>query len=162
MLFCQAVVTSSDELGWECVYSQSSPLSCTYAELSQQKLWFSLSAVECFCDLWNEILLLSINIFWASEKCLYFAKHETSCFLSFLNYYIFLLPVFHRFLKQTGVLHLKWIPMLMTVLSVPINMYIETPQFMNVSMASQPSDLFNHNHSHYLYQQWKKGDHFQF
>jgi len=52
--------------------------------------------------------------------------------------------------KQTGVLHLKWIPMLMTVLSVPINIYIETLIFTNLSMASQPSDLFNHNHSHYL------------
>jgi len=96
---CNAVVTSSDELGWQCGYSQHSPLSCPYAELSQQKLWFSLSEVECFCDLWNEILLLSINTFWASEKCLCFANHKPSCFWSFLNYCIFLLPMFHRFLE---------------------------------------------------------------
>jgi hypothetical protein len=37
-----------------------------------------------------------------------------------------------------------------TVLSVPINMYIENLQFMTLSLASQPSDLFNHNHSLYL------------
>jgi hypothetical protein len=99
MLLCQPVATSSDELGWQCVCSQPYPLSCPYAELSQQKLWFSLSEVERICDLWNEILLLSINTFWASEKSLYFAKHKPSGFLSFLNYCIFLLPVFQRFLE---------------------------------------------------------------
>jgi len=52
--------------------------------------------------------------------------------------------------------------MLMTVLLMPINTYTETLQFTDFSMASQPSDLFNHNHSHYLYQHWKRGDHFNF
>jgi hypothetical protein len=35
--------------------------------LSSVKLYLSLSEVDCYCALWNEILLQSLNAFYASK-----------------------------------------------------------------------------------------------
>jgi hypothetical protein len=50
-------------------------------------LHLSLSEVNCLHSVWNESLLQSLNVFYASEKCLYFIKNNFLCLLRL--YYVF-------------------------------------------------------------------------
>jgi hypothetical protein len=87
--------------------------------LSSVKLCLSLSEVNCFHALWNEILLQSLNVCYASKKCLHFIQnsHAFMFFEVMMCYYYWYLVIC---LKQTGTLLWKWIPVFVIVICVTV------------------------------------------
>jgi hypothetical protein len=58
--------------------------------LSSVKLCLSLSEVYCFHALWDEAVLQSFNVLYASEGYIYFIKSKHSLLLCFLRlFYVF-------------------------------------------------------------------------
>jgi len=64
--------------GWQLAFPHSSAIVQNTHSLV--KLQLSLSEV-CFCASWNETLLKSLNMLYASINCLYIIKNELPCFL---------------------------------------------------------------------------------
>jgi hypothetical protein len=75
--------------------------------LTAQSSCLSLSEVHCFCALWNETLLQSFDIFYASRKYLYFVKSGHPRSLYFRSYCVPFLLVFCKFLKPNRHFTLK-------------------------------------------------------
>lgn len=65
--------------GWQLAFPHSSAI--VHNTHSLVKLHLSLSEVVCFCASWNETLLMSHDVLYASVNCLYIIKNELPCFL---------------------------------------------------------------------------------
>lgn len=87
--------------------------------LSSVRLCLSSSEVDYVQALWNETLLQSLYVCYASKNCLHFIQNSHAfmfyevmmCF-----YYWYLVTC----MKQTGTLHWKWIPVFVIVMCVTV------------------------------------------
>ena len=86
-----------------------------------QSSCLSLSEVDCFLAACNETLLQSFNIFYASKNVCILSKLNFHALHAFWSYYTFLLVALRKVLKPKGHFHWKWIPVFLTVSSVPVN-----------------------------------------
>jgi hypothetical protein len=76
----------------------------TQITLSSVKLCLSLSELACFHALWNEPLLQSLHVFYASKKCILLKMHFQGFILSGIILY-FYDCYFISSLNQIDVLH---------------------------------------------------------
>lgn len=109
--FNTRVLTLLDWFQWIRIKSYSrcvsSPFSC-YCTFHSSSVKFSLSLGEFayFHALWtDENLLKTFKGFYAFKKCVLLT---INLFCLFSCYFIFLIMLFHKFLKQIGVLKSKW------------------------------------------------------
>jgi hypothetical protein len=72
------------QCGWQVSFRQASPV--LQITLSSVKLYFSLSEGDCFYALWNETLIQSLSVFYASIKCL--IENKLPCFWRLYNIFV--------------------------------------------------------------------------
>jgi len=122
---------NQDQVTWQVSQLPHCPPTAHFT-LSSVKLSLSLGEFAYFHAVWNETLLKSYTLVYASKKCLCFINNKLVLFI-FLLFYIFI-KLFHKFLKPNKCTTIKTESCVCESLSVPI----QSTVFQNVPEGQEP------------------------